>query len=388
MPWTAASFRSKHNKSLNDSQAKRAARTANSVYDRCIKNGGSDKTCAPRAIRIANAAVRGTKMDQSLSIFSMNGSPTAQKLDADRYRIEPIYEGVWIHPSTNQIVPVDRERLQGWANVFARCAERKVGVPLTDGHDLKASNTLGWVEEVGVFDRPDGTAALYCNVKVTDSEANRKIQEGSIQYVSPGIDIIKSSSDAADLEDLGEGFNHVAATPVPVIRGQPGFVKLSRDGVEIKIPILEPVDDETAEKMVALDAGPAKFAGIKARMAVEVGEMGKKLRERMGAAKLRELVSIFSNCLYECTYEMPGDDEDPREKIKGLTDEFVDLLGKNRMTMALEPEPSVSITAGTVISDGSGPGWTQASATSNVDSTGTICVRIDNTKEEVRAGNV
>ena len=53
MPWTADSFRSKHNKSLSDHQASVAARVANAA----LKRGKSDKD----AIIAGNVAARNAK---------------------------------------------------------------------------------------------------------------------------------------------------------------------------------------------------------------------------------------------------------------------------------------------------------------------------------------
>lgn len=45
----------KYKKGLNSSQKKKWVEIANSILNDCIDNGGSDKTCAPKAIRIANS---------------------------------------------------------------------------------------------------------------------------------------------------------------------------------------------------------------------------------------------------------------------------------------------------------------------------------------------
>lgn len=50
MPWTADSFRKKHNQSLTDSEAKVAARIANAI----LEETGDEA----RAIRIANARAK------------------------------------------------------------------------------------------------------------------------------------------------------------------------------------------------------------------------------------------------------------------------------------------------------------------------------------------
>jgi hypothetical protein len=45
----------KHKKGLSSAQKEKWVDIANGVLSECIKNGGSDKTCAPKAIRIANS---------------------------------------------------------------------------------------------------------------------------------------------------------------------------------------------------------------------------------------------------------------------------------------------------------------------------------------------
>jgi uncharacterized protein YdaT len=56
MPFDMSSV-NKHNKGLNLSQKKKWIRRANAIYRTCLADGGSDKTCAPKAIKIANASM-------------------------------------------------------------------------------------------------------------------------------------------------------------------------------------------------------------------------------------------------------------------------------------------------------------------------------------------
>lgn len=60
MPWTLDDVE-KHTKGLTDKQKRVWVRVANDALSRCIEAGGTDETCAPRAIRQANAAVKGVK---------------------------------------------------------------------------------------------------------------------------------------------------------------------------------------------------------------------------------------------------------------------------------------------------------------------------------------
>ncbi len=54
MPWQVSDV-DKHRKGLTPAQKKKWVSIANDALAQCIKNGGSDKTCAPKAIRIANS---------------------------------------------------------------------------------------------------------------------------------------------------------------------------------------------------------------------------------------------------------------------------------------------------------------------------------------------
>jgi hypothetical protein len=56
MPFTKESAK-KHKKGLSDKQSEQWAAIANSVLSKCIKDGGTDETCAPSAIRQANGVV-------------------------------------------------------------------------------------------------------------------------------------------------------------------------------------------------------------------------------------------------------------------------------------------------------------------------------------------
>ena len=54
MPWSVNEV-DKHRKGLGKSQKKTWVKIANGALKTCISEGGDDKKCAPRAIRIANA---------------------------------------------------------------------------------------------------------------------------------------------------------------------------------------------------------------------------------------------------------------------------------------------------------------------------------------------
>lgn len=56
MPWVPSDAK-KHKTGLTPKQARQWSHIANSVYDSCMADGGSDESCAPKAIRQANGSV-------------------------------------------------------------------------------------------------------------------------------------------------------------------------------------------------------------------------------------------------------------------------------------------------------------------------------------------
>jgi hypothetical protein len=86
MPWTADDAH-KHNKGLTAKEARQWAAVANSAYENCMKNGGSDETCAPKAIRMANGVVK-KSVDGDDSLYTL-----VLKQDAPlRYTLGIVYE--------------------------------------------------------------------------------------------------------------------------------------------------------------------------------------------------------------------------------------------------------------------------------------------------------
>jgi hypothetical protein len=63
MPWTSSDSL-KHIKGLTPKQSETWAKIANDARDRCLKGGGTEKTCDAQAIRIANGAVKEANVDK------------------------------------------------------------------------------------------------------------------------------------------------------------------------------------------------------------------------------------------------------------------------------------------------------------------------------------
>ncbi len=57
MPWTKKDA-DKYRKGLTDKQKTKWAKIANNVLSQCLKKGGTDQVCAPKAIKIANAKIQ------------------------------------------------------------------------------------------------------------------------------------------------------------------------------------------------------------------------------------------------------------------------------------------------------------------------------------------
>lgn len=82
MPWTVKDVESKK-KGLTPEQKKKWVSIANSVYKECIAKGGSDKTCAPKAIRIANSKFEEETMKAPRSAFNFVDPEAFAKVDKE-----------------------------------------------------------------------------------------------------------------------------------------------------------------------------------------------------------------------------------------------------------------------------------------------------------------
>ncbi len=67
MPWSVSDVDS-HKKGLTPEQKKKWVSVANGIYKDCLANGGNDKTCAPKAIRIANSKFMEDSMKKTESV--------------------------------------------------------------------------------------------------------------------------------------------------------------------------------------------------------------------------------------------------------------------------------------------------------------------------------
>ena len=68
MPWKVSEVDS-HKKGLTPKQKRQWAHIANSMYQSCMDKGGSDETCAPRAIRAANGSVSKAMETEDLTLI-------------------------------------------------------------------------------------------------------------------------------------------------------------------------------------------------------------------------------------------------------------------------------------------------------------------------------
>lgn len=97
MPWTAKDA-SRHKKGLSSKQARQWAAVANSVLAACLRDGGTDATCAGKAIQQANGVVGNAQAMQRFTVQSALTAPTRTLTVHDcEYVVAPgvlIVEGV------------------------------------------------------------------------------------------------------------------------------------------------------------------------------------------------------------------------------------------------------------------------------------------------------
>ena len=89
MPWKISDV-DKHHAGLTDKQKKQWVEVANSVLDRCKKNGGTDETCAPSAIKQASRVVNNNALQLSDNVGTENYSITERTHQGKTYEVVPV----------------------------------------------------------------------------------------------------------------------------------------------------------------------------------------------------------------------------------------------------------------------------------------------------------
>lgn len=79
MPWSAEDAK-KHKKGLTKKQAQQWAKIANSVLSQCLKNGGKQKSCEAKAIKVANSKVGDNKNSEEVNGVRKNLNVPAHAL--------------------------------------------------------------------------------------------------------------------------------------------------------------------------------------------------------------------------------------------------------------------------------------------------------------------
>lgn len=203
------------------------------------KNTGKAVSChlsqekAKAAMRAKYANEKGLALDNPDSATVFAGGKFWKQL---------IPEGVFKHPVTKQTVQASRKRLERWRDNTMKYMADGAKVHFPDGHTNKARDNMGgWerfevldpaqIRELGAMPARDDYAELWGVVDVPRQEDADKIsttiKDVSI-YAVPDLTI---SSPDGKITHYGEGFQHVCATPVPVVPSQSNFVPA--DGLKI-----------------------------------------------------------------------------------------------------------------------------------------------------------
>lgn len=195
MPWTKADVDS-HKKGLSDSQKEKWAKIANAALASCIKDGGSDATCAPKAIRIANSKVSTNESYSIIANFQTGYKVEKKKRNNRDHIIVPVVmmvEGVHNGSHGEVLHPMDE---------LGKIPESWNGIPIVINHPTQegvpvSANDPDILEQVGVGNVfgtfVDGTKlkakAWLDELKLQEISVDlyNKIMEGKELEVSLGV---------------------------------------------------------------------------------------------------------------------------------------------------------------------------------------------------------
>jgi hypothetical protein len=165
VPWTVADVESKK-KGLTPEQKKKWVNIANAILKDCIAKGGTDKTCAPKAIRIANSKFEEETMKAPKSAFNFVDPEAFAKVDEN---------------NNVDIVAYSGKIIKGhwyWGDlaIDVMGAEfPKKFYPILEQHDL--------TRKVGFSTKPltDNNQLTFKNVTFVDTPASQEFQTISKQ---------------------------------------------------------------------------------------------------------------------------------------------------------------------------------------------------------------
>ncbi len=150
MPWTYEDA-VKHSKEANtEKKQKQWAAVANSVLERCVSNGGDQKTCEGKAISQASGVIKKLS-DVSTNFYYLTDISDIKFLEEGDKKsawIEIFREGVWTHPKHGVIEGTQKlfgDFINNWEqNVLGR------QVAIDKNHNPDEGAT-GWIKDLKVF---------------------------------------------------------------------------------------------------------------------------------------------------------------------------------------------------------------------------------------------
>ncbi len=255
MPWVPSDAE-KHKTDATKAEAKVWAKTANSALASCMSSGGTDKACSGKAIRIANSVVNKNRKGSSMSTeVLVMGDVDLGFEPGDEPWKESLITGSWEHPITGKVLDVDKARMDSWVETFHKMKKDGIEVPFTDGHSSESRRQLGDIVGMQVRPREDGKFGFWTQHSVPIAADMEKIGT-TIKNTSVGmVRNITAADGNGGIREYGEGCNHIAATPFPVVHGQKPFADapLSADDDPDVILMSRVVPEDAEESDPALD---------------------------------------------------------------------------------------------------------------------------------------
>lgn len=181
MPWTVGDVE-KHKKGLTDAQKKQWCKIANSVLQSCISDGGSDKTCAPSAIRQANGVVGNSSKEYFIFTYSSIAGYTVKEVQhlGKKHLIVPVVmmvEGV--HTGSHGSLLHKIEDLGKYPAVWN-------GIPIVIDHPEEDGQSIS-ANEPGIIEERKVGTVYHTQVKGKKLKAEAWLDEAKLRQVSSDV---------------------------------------------------------------------------------------------------------------------------------------------------------------------------------------------------------
>jgi hypothetical protein len=299
MPWTVDDV-DKYNKGLSRKSARKWVAIANSSLKTCIAKGGTDETCAPKAIQIANGVVKRDKERAEAKMPKIKEAVT-KKLGGKSY------------PAACFLVVEDPEKPTTW----------HLPVKTPNG---KADRALAGAAWAALFSKGGFRGNKYEGASKSKAQAALKALYKANDWPEPAEEAAESEPLAEYADDILEWYGEEPSSIPYVPSGVVSFDQL--DVLKQSEEIFEHLRDLTGMYTQMVQNIVFFFEGDKVSQIADVSD-----------EFVARLDGVINGQPEEIASDMPPEQEEPEEPTAETAEAFAEAEASSIIALEADPQP-------------------------------------------------